>query len=68
MDIGNKIPAPSLCFLTLPPKEIKGLLTMSLFANLPVCGITFMNCFCCAVEKQQMLGCSVVTVFVAALP
>lgn len=68
MDIGNKIATPSLSLLTLLPKEIKALLTTSLFANLLVCGITLMNGFCCAVEKQQMLGCSVVTVFVAALP
>lgn len=35
MDIGNKTPTPSLRLLTLLQKEIKALLTVLLFANLP---------------------------------
>lgn len=35
MDIGNKTPTPSLRLLTLLQKEIKALLTVPLFANLP---------------------------------
>lgn len=46
MDIGNKIPAPSLCLLALLPKAITALLTTAL------CGsscVTSMDCLCCAV-------------------
>lgn len=43
MDIGNKIPAPSLCLLALLPKAITALLTTAL------CGsscVTSMDCLC----------------------
>lgn len=43
MDIGNKIPAPSLCLLALLPKATTALLTTAL------CGsscVTSMDCLC----------------------
>lgn len=54
MDIGNKIPTPSLRLLTLLLRAIKALLTAS-----PLCrssSTTVLGCLCCAAEEQRGHG------------